>query len=110
MRKKPYKPAGKILPLLAAVQAEPMREITSAEAAKLMGCDIRAVSAAVKLPADAGLLFLRVHLQKLRIRGVPFQEIKTEHVPAWSPVGDIRIPRVIPGWNPPLMVAPREGT
>jgi hypothetical protein len=111
MRKKqPYQPAGKILPLIAAIQAEPMREFLSSDAAEMMHCDIRAVSATVKPAADAGFLFLRVHLQKLRIRGTPYQEIKKEHVPEWTPVGDIRIPQVVPGWFPPRMVAPREGT
>ena len=98
--------AGKVAPLLQAIQAQPMREFTSAEAAQIMGIDPRAVCAAIGTARYNGLVFCRVVRKKLRIRGVPY-EAAPEPAPAWSPDHDVRVPRVVPGWRPPAMIAPR---
>lgn len=117
---KPYSPKGKALLLLQAIESEPHREFTSAEAAAIMQCDRRAVAAQLEYPRRHGLLFLRKQGHALFLRGKPYSEQeggnyctrRTMQEPkaprGWTPSpDDLRIPRVVPGWRPPVMVPPR---
>ena len=112
-----YKPRGVLLLLLAAVKAEPEREFTSEEAAAIMGCHRRAVGAFTEYAVRAGLLFKRSSRSPrvLLLRGTPFpggqqpQPTRTvSQAPEPVSTDDVRIPRVVEGWKPPTMVAPRS--
>lgn len=113
-----YNPRGVLLLLLDAVKAEPEREFTSEEAAQIMGCPRRAVWAYTAYAVRAGLLFKRVERKVLLLRGTPFPGAQppeeqrprraSKLVPAFA--DDVRISRVVEGWKPPAMVAPRSRT
>jgi hypothetical protein len=120
-----YKPKGKVVKFLQALESDRFREFTTLEIAAIMGCDQRAVAASLHYPARNGLVFIRKEGKGLRIRGTAYSDqekqdaaraatdkairARRDHAaPVWTPSSDdLRIPRVVPGWTPPVMVAPR---
>lgn len=130
---KPYTPSGKMVHLLAALEAEPDRTFTGREVAQLLGgVDIRTVSSYVFYAERAGRLFKRVvgksNTRQLLIRTTPFQGVDVPTKPSndmarqgwkegreprsegWiTDPDDPRIGKVVPGWKPPQMVCTRRG-
>lgn len=123
---KPYAPRGKILPLLAVMKAEPERTFTLPEAGEVMGIHQHKVIAMVTYALRAEIMF-RAKNEKGRwvLKGSQFTGLNE---PAPAPIqnlgrtlskhrdnpwrtteDDIRVPKVVPGWRPPQMVAPRGG-
>jgi hypothetical protein len=123
--KKPYVPHGKMIPLLAALEAEPEREFTGYEAAEIIGGDVRQVSSFVFYAERAGRVFKRIvkqgRLRYLLLRATPFpdaqpvrpsediarqgwKEGRAVRSEGWTTdPDDIRIGKVVPGWKPPVM-------
>lgn len=122
-----YEPTGKILKLLAAVEAEPMREFHPREVAVIADCDVRAVTAMVEYARRARRIFRRREGRAWMYRGTPYRNreeaalptggrrkkqdpmnMRAAEVRKWDPTADDpRIPKVVPGWRPPVMVPPR---
>jgi hypothetical protein len=112
-----YEPKGCMLVWLAAMREEPERIWTSAEAAKVMGVHVRTVGSYAAYAEAAGV----IHRQSSRKpvtwglkppAGGVLERAKqgrwtAKEVPRWNPGDDIRVLRVVPGWKPPQMVAPR---
>lgn len=122
-----YQPKGRMVTMLAAMKADPERIWTTAECAKVMGCSANKVGTTLLYSLHHRVIYrdrpgrgVRYSLtpfpvevppppkqdRKGRGRGHPE---KAPRPPAlWTPEpGDIRIPRVVPGWVPPKMVCPR---
>lgn len=116
-----YTPHGRMIPLLAAMEAEPDRTFTGAEAAQIMDCDVRTVTAYVFYAARAGRVFKRVegkgNKRKLFLRATPFEApavpvhtMRAKPLRDWITTDeDVRVPKVVPGWTPPKMVCTRLG-
>lgn len=123
---KPYTPRGAIVPFLQAIEADPLREFTSRQAAEIMDCDYRAVASTLEYARRARLVFIRKERGALRIRGTPYRDQEAQDMAraatdkamrlsgrknggvGWATrPDDPRIPMVVPGWTPPQMVAPR---
>jgi hypothetical protein len=118
-----YKPKGKIIPLLEAIEADRLRVFSVAEAAALMKVPRCAVMAMVAYAIRAGLIFRGKDVAgRAVLRGTafpagqaavlpPFTEAickPRRKAPGWRPdEDDVRIARVVPGWTPPKMVPPR---
>lgn len=98
--RKPYAPHGKIVALLAAMQAEPTREFTSREAAAIMDTDLRTIHACTKHAVAHGLIFRRCIGRRLMLlRATPFPTAGAQLQDVWV----ARTPQVVPGWKPPTM-------
>jgi hypothetical protein len=121
----PYTPKGKVVLLLQAIENDRHREFNSKEAGKIMDCDKRGVGASIEYARRAGLLFCRTVRGAMYIRGIPYPDQaeqdavregtdkamrsrgRTKAAP-WTPdPDDLRIPKVVPGWKPPVMTPPR---
>jgi hypothetical protein len=96
--------------------------------AAIVGCDIGAVGAFLEHSQRAGLIFSRTDGRKRVWRGQPYREghvrgqsesanerrLRSGMLNAMQPVDgwttsaeDIRVPKVVAGWKPPVMVPPR---
>jgi hypothetical protein len=127
-------PAAGMIPLLAALEAEPDRTFTSSDAMAIMGVeDVRTVSSFVFYAHRAGRVYKRVigtgNKRQLQIRATPFpdgdpgrvkpsqdksrqtwKEGGTQAAPKWATdPDDPRIGKVVEGWKPPVMRCVREG-
>lgn len=122
-----YEPKGKMLQWLTAMRAAPENTVwTAAEAAQVMGCPVRQVNAYAAYALDRGVIFRQVlgagkrrkslfSLQPFPSQAAPRAVLKASRErmvakapPRWVPEpDDLRIPRVVPGWKPPVMVPPR---
>lgn len=118
---KPYSPKGKTLLLLSAMRAEPDRQWSLKEAGAAMGMRSNKVAATIAYALRAGAIYrggqtraTRLSLQPFDGRmAVPVPEIKKYEgfvniqdgwVTGWD---DPRVPKVVPGWRAPQMIAPR---
>lgn len=125
---KPYAPTGRVVVFLELVERDLMREFTSREVAEVMECDHRAVGAFLEYSMRAGLIFRRSTGRKCYWRGNPYREghvrgqsesanerrVRSGMLNAVQPrdgwvtsAEDIRVPKVVAGWKPPVMVPPR---
>lgn len=118
---KPYTPTGKIVPFIEAMRDDLYRIWTIADIARVMGLQSNKVGGSLLYAERNGIVF-RARRNGLTVfRGVPFevggiQPPEKKKRPSriiksggWTtPADHIRIPRVIPGWTPPVMVAPRQ--
>jgi hypothetical protein len=112
-----YEPKGCMLVWLAAMRDEPNRIWTSAEAAKVMGVRVGTVGSYAAYAEAAGVIHRQSNKKpvtwglKPPEGGVLAPAKKgrwtAKAIPQWDPGEDIRVPRVVPGWKPPQMVAPR---
>lgn len=119
MKKKQYQPKGRMVILAAAIRAEPTRIWTSRELADVMGISVRKVGGYVTYALGNAVLFRKKEGRFITYSGTPFpgqepapalkKRSYAKYKPAsqWTPEGDIRIPRVVPGWRPPQMVCVR---
>jgi hypothetical protein len=105
------------------MQAEPARTWTSFELAALIKVRPNEVSAYTLNAIKNAVIFRGKRDGVVRFAATQFPEeerftgkrvVVTQPPspipPMWNPEGDVRIPQVVPGWKPPRMVAPREGT
>lgn len=118
---KPYTPTGKIVPFIEAMRDDPHRIWTIADIARVMGLQSNKVGGSLLYAERNGIVFRGKRNGLTVFRGVPFEFGGREPPPAkkkpsriiqitggWAtPPDHIRIPKVIPGWTPPVMVAPR---
>lgn len=117
-----YKPRGRVLAMLAAIEAEPARVFTAAECAQIMDCDQRTVGAYMVYAVRSG----RVCKTKVG-RQANYSGLRPENAPPLPKRGrqqcnpkivastswmtdpdDPRIGKVVPGWKPPQMVCVRS--
>lgn len=120
---KPYQPSGAVRLLLEAVQADPARVLTCAEAAKVMGIARVKVYGSVAYAVRAGVLHKGKRGEIIVLSGSPIPEEapkpkKGRHQPkdhqkpvaaGWTTdPNDPRIQKVTPGWQPPKMVCVRS--
>jgi hypothetical protein len=115
----PYQPRGKIVPLINLVKADPDRIIFTDEACRICCERSNKMGGSLTYALRARVIFRgKVH-GKTAYRGKPFEvgampppdapvKLARRKGEEWQPdPGDLRIPKVIPGWKPPQMVAPR---
>lgn len=117
--KTPYTPRGKIVPFIEAVKADPDRVWTIADIAKVMELHSRKVGGSLVYAERNGVVFRAKRDGRLVYSGKPFPDGEAPPEPkkklarrkedeGWATQpDDMRIPRVVPGWVPPQMVAPR---
>jgi hypothetical protein len=118
MNPTPYRPKGKIIPLLQAMAREPDRVWSIPEAARVMSTSTKSVMATCGYALKAGIMYRTVRLGMVVLSSRPFDpctmkepSARTLTLPAsnWmTRDDDPRIPRVVPGWTPPKMVCVRE--
>jgi len=123
MRTKLYEPRGVIVPFIKAVHADPERMWTVAEACRVMGVKSNKVGGSLTYALRNQILYRQKRDGQTVYRGCPFPEgnldppaVKTTVVRRikttdgeWLTTGDDpRVPKVIPGWKPPQMVASRS--
>lgn len=119
---KTYTPRGKAKTLLDAMHGDPDKVVwTVPEVASVLKVGIHEVMAYVLYPLKNQALY-RGRRNGLVIFSLqPFPEgeaLANKNTRAassrpkvqWEPGDDIRIPRVVPNWRPPVMVAPRAGS
>jgi hypothetical protein len=117
------KSTGKLQPLLEAMRADPnpKRLWSPSECAEVMGIKPRHICSFTAYAVQHGVIYRTVigrtayhSLEpgegcqppvRAKNRGAKAPKCKGEYV---QPLDDIRIPKVVPGWMPPKMVAPRE--
>lgn len=116
---KPYIPRGKIVPFIEAVKANPERVWTISQIADVMGLHSRKVGGSLVYAERNGVVFRAKREGRLVYSGRPLPDGEPPPVPkkklarrpgcdAWlTTPEDIRVPKVVPGWTPPVMVAPR---
>jgi hypothetical protein len=117
---KEYNPTkGKIVPLLALMKEDPMREFSVAEAAEVMRCSTKSVSPLAAWACKSGVMFRRTVERRLFLRGSPYPEAEQKVMARKHPErvvirdgwatdpDDPRIGKVVPGWTPPKMVCVR---
>jgi hypothetical protein len=124
MKAGPYQPKGKVTLLIAAMHEQPHRIWSMTEAADAMDVNVRGVMAMVNYALRAEIMYAGLQdgnrvlaLRPFMKGGLPppdrheNAERKAKRGAKrepWQPdPGDVRIPRVVPGWKPPVMVAPR---
>lgn len=123
---KEYAPKGRVLAILPMFAAEPNRVFKSDEISKILGCDLKGVSATLEHPIKNGLVY-RMKFpghRAIHFKGSPFdgQEVKVRErtrargkrdyavklQDGWlTSMDDPRVPKVIPNWTPPKMVCVR---
>lgn len=123
MAPRTYIPHGTVVKLLAAMKAEPQREFSSHEAAKIMGCHLFSVTARIQ-PAVRERMMFRRSFGRGRpaiLRGSPFppgtagaqacqRSREGEVGVSWiTRQDDLRVPKVVPGWVPAPMRHVRGG-
>jgi len=121
---KEYEPRGLIVPFIKAVKAEPERVWTVADAIRITGQRSNKLGGSLTYALRHRIIYrgkrdgLTVYL------GVPFPEGNVDPPPlkeryerrirksagnGWiTTEDDIRVPKVVQGWTPPQMVAPRS--
>ena len=118
---KPYKPKGKVVPLIQAMQDDPSRIWNVQEVSSCIGVSPRGVGAMLTYALHAGVIFRGVGEDgQMIFRGQPFAaNVKPAELPilklnrvkgmtGWpTDPDDPRIPKVVAGWAPPRMVPPR---
>ena len=115
-----YKPKGRMKVWLDAMQADPARVWSSEEAGAVMGVPLRQVSGYANFAVSKGVIYRGERNHRAVYSLNPFapeeakpftgmrrvERVKRAEIP-WTSHNDPRIPRVVPGWKPPVMVAPR---
>jgi hypothetical protein len=113
---KQWVPTGAIVPFMEAVAANPTRQWSYPEIARVMGIPSRRVSATVLHVVERGLLFRGGSHRETLLSGVPFPEPaplrkssdRPQIAEGWvTSQDDIRVQKVVPGWTPPKMIPPR---
>ena len=109
-----YTPKGRMAEWLAAMRANPGRTWTTAEAAAIMGIDVRRISGYAAYALRCGAIYRSKLGRGVRYSLKPFPDgpkpaPKKPAVKQWSPEGDPRVPKVVPGWMPPKMTSARLG-
>lgn len=122
---KEYAPRGKVVPLLQAMEENPDRCWSLQEAAVLLKTPKNGVMSMVTYALRAGVIHRGRDTSGggVILRKTPFAPGEALPAPgkienhgrrakthgAWTPeAGDIRIPRVVAGWVPPVMTPPRS--
>lgn len=119
-----YEPrGGRVVIMLERMAAEPQRIFSSTECAQIMGCKQSAVSPALLYAVKARSVFKRSTGKRCEYSATEMEGSvvlpparrrarnpeKAQQLPArWTTsADDLRIPRVVPNWKPPVMVQPR---
>lgn len=119
-----YSPRGKLVPFLEAVKDDKDRVWTVAEVGRVIGVRANGVIPMLTYALRNQVLFRgKTPEGRTAIRGVPFpgQDVaippprpdaltraRAKGKGQWTPdPDDLRIPKVVAGWKPPQMVAPR---
>lgn len=115
-----YSPKGKILLLLAEMERDPARVWSIPEAGAVMGVRSGGVIAAVTYALRAERMYRGLKDGRAVLSGTPFPvdalppptgkkyRSRVKSASGWeTDPDDLRIPRVVPGWKPPVMVPPR---
>lgn len=117
-----YQPRGRVKVLMDAMRDDPHRVWTVREIARLLKVRTNEVTAYALYAMKAQALFRGKRDGETVFAPMPFPEHealtpkKRKVRPAnrtavnWNPGDDIRVPRVVPNWRPPVMVAPRAGS
>ena len=109
-----HEPKGRAKKLLDAMQAEPSHTVwTVPQAARAMGVKNSEVMAYVLGMVKAERLYRSRREGAVVLSLAPFSgkpakpKWEPKPIPQWNPEGDPRVPRVVAGWKPPVMVPPR---
>jgi hypothetical protein len=109
-----YTTKGKAARMLEAVQAEPDRIFSVPEAAQIMDVNPHGVLATLRCALAGGALYRGLRDGRAVFRARPFAPGDSPRArrglgaSSWTtPVDHPRIPRVVDGWKPPRMEAPR---
>jgi hypothetical protein len=119
------KPTGKLQPLLEVMRADPdpKRLWSPAECAEIMGIKPTHICSFTAYAVQHGVIY-RTVIRRTAYHSL--EKVEGSQPPARAknrggrppkckghyeqPLDDIRIPKVVPGWFPPKMVAPRAGS
>ena len=119
-----YEPRGLIVPFIKAVKAEPERIFTVAEAIRITGQRSNKLGGSLTYALRHRILYRGKRDGLTVYRGIPFPEgnidppeVKEKYVRRIRKAGsngwitteeDVRVPKVVQGWVPPRMIAPRS--